>query len=425
MLALSPYRIAAAAALAAATAAQAQSPLCRSGPLPENADNRVVLCSPDPAGVLVRILDEGLELSWDAAPRAGTAYVSPVLASDWEGVDSLAAVPTVELRGTYLAFRDRRIELSVQTIDSLGSGRGDHGVVGRDRIRIAWNSRYEGSLTSAVAGTFDLPPTYAGELLRFDVPNRNPLFPPDTTKVAGLRLRLRPGDAIRRQDAAFFDIEDWEGYHVWRWGGDPTSPNYEAVGEYSKLRATASPDTIAWHGVRPESRRLVFLDRDVFDGFIYHYAITTYDQGFRRATSGQDLAFKFESPLQPATANPGGGVTLGPTQVRVEFRREPPATFRPIAAVPNPFRDDAVDPVREETTKVSFINAPPRGTLYIFTLAGDLVFQREHNLPSIGTIDWDTRNQRSREKVASGVYIYKVVDLVSGEQSYGRLAIIR
>lgn len=424
MFAFSPYRVFAALVLAGTATASAQSPFCRSGPLPENSDNRIVLCSPDPDSVQVRILAEGLELAWDAPPRAATSYVSPVLATEWIGVDSLAEVSGMQLTGTYLSFRDRRIELSVLSIDSLGTGRGERGVVGRDRIRIAWNSRYEGSVSSAVAGTFDLPVNYNGQPLRFDVPNRNPQFPPDTTIVAGVRLRLRAGDEVRREDSAFFDVEDWEGFHVWRWGGDPTSPNYAAVGEYSKLRGTASPDTLAWRGVRPSSTRIVFLDTNVFDGFIYHYAISTYDQGFRRATSGQDLAVKFDSPLELATTTPDG-VVLGLTQVRVEFRREPPDSFEPIAAVPNPFRDDSVDPAREETTKVSFINAPPKGTLYIFTLAGDLVFQREHNLPAVGTIDWDTKNQTSHEKVASGVYIYKIVDLVSGEQSYGRLAIIR
>jgi len=511
MFAPSPYRVSIGliVALAVAVVASAQNPVCRSGPLPENPDNRIVLCSPDPhlelqlfttttvvdhshtltvrssdihtppdsvtyttdsqAGhthdltlsraqlntlangstlvvttkrataprghthsvtihdqsVRVRILDEGLELTWEAPPRVTTAYVSPILASNWVGVDSLAEVSGLQLQGAYLAFRDRRLELSLQSIDSLGTGRGNHGVVGRDRIKIAWNSRYEGSATTAIAGVFDIPATYGGEGLRFEVPNRNPQFPADTTVAAGLRLHLRTGDSVRRGDSAFFDLEDWEGYHVWRWGADPTSPNYESVGEYSKLRATASPDTIAWHGVRPASQRILFLDRNVFDGFTYHYAISAYDQGFRRATSGQDLAVKFESPLELATTNPSGGVTLGLTQIRVEFRREPPAEFRAIAAVPNPFRNDAVDATREETTKVSFINAPPRGILYIFTLAGDLVFQREHDLPTIGTIDWDTRNQTSHEEVASGVYIYKIVDLVSGEQSYGRLAIIR
>jgi len=41
-----------------------------------------------------------------------------------------------------------------------------------------------------------------------------------------------------------------------------------------------------------------------------------------------------------------------------------------------------------------------------------------------GTLRWNTTNA-SGEEVASGVYIYKIVDLSSGQESFGRLAIIR
>ena len=170
--------------------------------------------------------------------------------------------------------------------------------------------------------------------------------------------------------------------------------------------------------------RIRFLDRNVFDGFLYHYAVTTYDQGFRRSTNGQTYFTKFDSPLELGTANPNGGEPIpGPTQLRYEFRRPPPEEFQPVTAVPNPFRDSASDGSLESSV-VFFTSAPPRGTLYIFTLSGDLVLERSHELPTIGTITWDTRNGGG-EKVASGVYIYKIVDLVSGQQSYGRLAVIR
>ncbi len=404
-------------------AARAQGALCASGPLPENPDNRIELCSPSPDSVQARILTTGVELSWDAPPRATSSYVSPIVVSHWAGLAEGDTIQSLDLTGTYLSFRDRRIVLTVLTIDSLGTAL-DQGIIGRDRIRIAWTSKYEGSRTRAIAGSLEFFPGYAHEKLRFDVPNRDPLLLPDTTTVAGIRVRVTPGTVVKRSDEVLFDLEDFEGWHVWRWGGDPTSPTFESLGEYSKLVATAVPLS-AWIGTTPSSRRLTFLDRNVFDGFIYHYAITTYDQGFRRATSGNDLAIKIESPLDPAHVDAGGNVVLGPAQKRVEYRRRPPAEFHPIAAVPNPFRDDAVDPLHQETQKVSFINVPPRGTLYIYTLAGDLVYKNDHNQPDIGTVDWDTRNQSSHDKVASGVYIYKIVDLVSGEQSYGRLAIIR
>jgi hypothetical protein len=423
----------------AVSAASAQTPgLCLPrGPIPaaqcggqevrpENTDNKLNLCSIAPAAIQTTILPDGLQLAFNAPPRETSTYVSAVTAVKWVGLNPGDVVPTITLEGAYLAFEDQRIRLDVLSIDSLGVALTD-GFIGQDRIRIAWISEFASAAMGAVGGNLDLPVGYTGWPLRFDIPRSGSL--PDTTALAGLRIRFRVNDPVHtpptptgETDAARFEVEDFEGWHIWRWGGDPTSCVYNAMGEYSKLAATDAPST-AWPGVVPSSRRITFVDRDVFNGFVYHYAVTTYDQGFRRNVGG-DLALKFDSPVEPAHYDQGGQLVLGPTQVRIEFRQPPPATFEPVAAFPNPFRDAAIDGSRPESQKVTFVNVPPRGTLYIFTLAGDLVFQRDHSLPTIGTVDWDTRNQ-SGERVASGVFIYKIVDLVSGEHSYGRLAIIR
>lgn len=168
----------------------------------------------------------------------------------------------------------------------------------------------------------------------------------------------------------------------------------------------------------------MFVDHNVFDGFLYHYAITSYDQGFRRSTSGTDLATKFDSPLHLATPNGENPPTLGSTQIRVSFRRPPPDEFQPVAAVPNPYRESESIAGAPETQVVQFINSPPRGTLLIWTVAGDLVRTIVQDDASVGVLEWDTKND-SGEKVTSGVYIYKIVDLVSGQQSFGRLVVIR
>lgn len=373
------------------------------------------------AEVEVSIEPGGLVLRWTAPDRSQTTYLSPPQALHWIGVDSAAVVPTVELRYTYLAFEDRRIQIDVQAIDSLGTSI-PIGIVGRDRIRFAWASAYEASASGAVAGQLELPPGYAGEGLRFEVPNPNPELLPDTTRVAGIRVAFSPGSVVRSEDALIFDVEDFEGWHVWRWGADPSTPEYLAAGEGSKLAGTGSP-TGSW-STPDGGQTLFFTDRNVFNGFVYYYAITAYDQGFRRDTSGGDLAVKFDSPLYLATVNPDGSFALGSTQIRVPYNQPPPETFTPITASPNPFRESDVRANAPETGVVTFFNAPLRGTLYMWTVAGDLVLQRDQPASAAGTIHWDTRNQ-SGEKVASGVYIYKIVDVDSGRESYGRLVIIR
>jgi len=340
-----------------------------------------------------------------------------VTAERWINVPTDGVVPTVTLSGTYLTVRDQRIELTVTTItDSLGQNTADGlGFVGRYRIRFAWNSIHESR-----GGTLDIPRGYSGQPLRFDVPIPGSL--PDTTMLSGLRVAFRVGDKVRVQDSAVFDVEDFEGWHVWRWGADPTSPSYQAVGEYSKLVDVAAAAEV-WPGHSPTMRRVTFVDRNVFDGFLYHYAITSYDQGFKRANPG-DLAQKFDSPLHLATRNPDGSVTLGSTQIEVSFRRPPPSSFEPIAAVPNPFRESESIATAPETQVVQFINSPPRGTLLIWTLSGDLVRTITQEQTTVGVLEWDTRNEAG-EKVTSGVYIYKIIDLVSGQESFGRLVIIR
>jgi len=236
-----------------------------------------------------------------------------------------------------------------------------------------------------------------------------------------MRITFTSGTFVRKGWRAIFDVEDFEGFHVWRWASDPTQEP-RAVATYSKLANSKRPPN-AWPGATPTARTFTFLDRFVIDGNVYHYAVTTYDQGFDRIRGGalEGPGVPFDSPL------PQDGCD---SQLRVDFLRPPSPTFESVQAVPNPYRQvncDLADPL--STCTVRFIRMPSRGILQIFTLAGDLV--REFNHPDEassddppGTLRWDTQNQSGRE-VASGVYIFKIIDLVSGQQSYGRLAIIR
>lgn len=448
--------------------------VCIQGPLPgnpPNPDNRLRLCSPEPSQLSqvvpggyelqARILPGGgVELAWDAPPRQGTSYVgltqatwifaaaTPTVAEK----DTVYPVSGVEVSGTYLGFRDRRIQLAV---DRIGAQL-DSGVVGQDEIRFTWLSVY-GASDPKFERLLTTNASTAGRPLPF-LQVHTTTGVQDTTLLPGLRVTFQRGLKVYKDRAtafrlgslgqgipgtAFFDVEDFEGFHVWRWRADPVTPSFEAMGEYSKevddfersrgnLGAGAVPRA-AWRDPKPWARRFTFLDRNVFDGFVYHYAVTSFDQGFKRQTSGSNLAAKFESQGRDSLratclevdAKSGKCLSyrLSPTQLQVDYRMRPPTSFRPIAAVPNPYRESNRDG-NLETERIFFINAPPSGTLYIFTLGGDLVLQRDHDMPSVGTIAWDTKNASS-EPVSSGVYIYKIVDRVSGEQSYGRLAIIR
>ncbi len=83
-----------------------------------------------------------------------------------------------------------------------------------------------------------------------------------------------------------------------------------------------------------------------------------------------------------------------------------------IRVVPNPYlvaslyEPEFGELRREPLRQIQFINLPQECTIYIFTIAGDLVKTIEHNAP-LGTEKWDLRAAGGRE-IASGVYLYVV-----------------
>ena len=93
------------------------------------------------------------------------------------------------------------------------------------------------------------------------------------------------------------------------------------------------------------------------------------------------------------------------TPVPVEPTGGPTADLERVGVVPNPFREkEAWDRGQNE---LHFINLPPRATIKIYTIAGDLVARLEHVDPVRDFARWDLKNQNGRD-VASGIYMYRV-----------------
>jgi hypothetical protein len=77
-------------------------------------------------------------------------------------------------------------------------------------------------------------------------------------------------------------------------------------------------------------------------------------------------------------------------------------------------------------SSIRIVNVTESSRAQIYTLAGDLVREIENvQFAGVerGNIEWDTRNADG-EPVASGVYIYRVIDDKGGEV-VGRLTIVR
>lgn len=84
-------------------------------------------------------------------------------------------------------------------------------------------------------------------------------------------------------------------------------------------------------------------------------------------------------------------------------------------AYPNPWRAD-----RHANTAIKFDNTPVSSTVKIFTVSGREV--KTLSSDSSGIATWDRTNDGGH-RVASGVYIYLIID-PQGNETSGKLAII-
>jgi hypothetical protein len=99
----------------------------------------------------------------------------------------------------------------------------------------------------------------------------------------------------------------------------------------------------------------------------------------------------------------------------------PTANLEKVLAVPNPYRGSEVwdQPGQGE---VHFINLPTQAKIRIYTAAGDLVREIQHNDKTRDFERWDLKNGAGLE-VASGIYMYRIEAGLFHFQS--RLVVIR
>lgn len=163
-----------------------------------------------------------------------------------------------------------------------------------------------------------------------------------------------------------------------------------------------------------------YTDVGLLNNIEYYYSVTAY--------SMPDTVTNFPSLESSITQN-AVAVTPGPA---------PPATVGNVAVVPNPYLGD-VDyteynppwekppPGRrwmEQDRRIQFINLPPRCTIKIYTLAGDLVDTIEHNDPTKGYEDWNLVS-RVGQAIASEIYLFTVEDHNTGKVQVGKFVVIK
>jgi hypothetical protein len=99
-----------------------------------------------------------------------------------------------------------------------------------------------------------------------------------------------------------------------------------------------------------------------------------------------------------------------------------------VGVYPNPYRAGSLFDGRlgtiEKKRRIWFTGLPPRCTIKIYTLVGDLVQTLHHDDPVLGQREWDLLSSYGRV-IATGLYIYVVEDLDTGEVQRGKLVIIK
>lgn len=158
------------------------------------------------------------------------------------------------------------------------------------------------------------------------------------------------------------------------------------------------------------------------NGFRTWYTVT-YE-----AKNGLEADFVPLFVKDPACTNPDTAQCLNLnhkarniTEVPVEATPGPTPNLQTVSVVPNPFRArEAWD--LAGGNEVHFINLPSSAKIRIYSSAGDLVRELEHNDTVRDFAIWDLKNA-SGEDVSSGIYVYRVESGVFTAQN--RFVVIR
>jgi len=116
----------------------------------------------------------------------------------------------------------------------------------------------------------------------------------------------------------------------------------------------------------------------------------------------------------------------------------PPSTVGKVAVVPNPYRGDVKyygfkppwekpsfgNTWIEEDRRIQFINLPSPSKITIYTVSGKYVNTIYHNDSLRGFEDWNLTSYVG-QTIASGIYLYTVEDLKSGNIQVGKFVVIK
>ncbi len=177
-----------------------------------------------------------------------------------------------------------------------------------------------------------------------------------------------------------------------------------------------------------------YVDRDIHNGFIYFYSVTSTDHELLRFRNRDE-----DDPLDVVgpglIGDPGSSFsnTVPGTQAQTAEEREKLGIN--IYVYPNPATREALAEYQELNAngddptgvRVTFTNLPQAiNTIQIFTVSGDLVQTISHSgLEGAGHASWNLMSRNGQE-IVSGVYLYSVQSEDSRFEDFvGKFVVVR
>jgi hypothetical protein len=169
---------------------------------------------------------------------------------------------------------------------------------------------------------------------------------------------------------------------------------------------------------------------DMLNGWQYLFSVSSYDQGDSR------------TPPLESSVNANAIRVFPGTPTNDNFGSD--SKKYQVGVYPNPYRVNAAwDGKTPFTRKMMFYNLPARAEVRIYTLAGEIVAELEHDastysgdtrwfndfsaknrlLPG-GEHAWDLLSE-ANQNLTTGLYLYTVQDKSSGEVQQGKFAVIK
>ena len=272
---------------------------------------------------------------------------------------------------------------------------------------------------------------------------------PSPPASPALRVELEEGTAVLYWDSAaeisldpVTGRQDFEGYRLYRSDpGDDADGNilgdagliaqYDREGNdvgfnngFEAIRLD-TPATFPGDAATYEYR---FEADGLLDGWQYAFAVTAFDSGDTQSGLG---------PLESSVASNAVRVFPGAAPAA-------PGAERTVGVFPNPYRVRAAwDGPLSTQRKLYFTGLPARCQIRVYTLAGEIVTEIDHDAATYtgdtrwfqdfsadgrevagGIHAWDILSDNSL-RLSSGLYLFSVQDLDTGEVDTGKFVILR